>query len=334
MLDNCEHVIEAAARLADELLAQCPELRIITTSREPLGIMGETLVAVPPLPQPASGAHPPDAMAHPAVALFADRAVAVQPDFVVDESTVASVVEIVRRLDGLPLAIELAAARLRSLPIDEIAARLSDRFKLLTGGSRRRSRAIARCVRSSSGAGICSASRSGCSPNGWPYSRVRSPADASAVCADERLPADDVDDLLDSLVDKSLLQATALTGPPRYRMLETLREFGIDQLAERGEVGTARRRHADRFAALVRVAGPDTRAADQPAWMARLETERDNIPAALRFLLTTGKQRRRSMWRSTLDLLDVQRAARRGDDRPAYALTASGEVDLVTHLLA
>jgi predicted ATPase/DNA-binding SARP family transcriptional activator len=136
LLDNCEHVIDAAARLADDLLAQCPELRIVTTSREPLGIVGETLVVVPPLAQPRADADAAEALSHPAVRLFADRAAAVDPDLAIDDSNIEAVVEIVRRLDGLPLAIELAAARLRSLPVDEIAARLSDRFKLLTGGSR------------------------------------------------------------------------------------------------------------------------------------------------------------------------------------------------------
>jgi predicted ATPase/DNA-binding SARP family transcriptional activator len=336
VLDNCEHVIEAAAHLADELLAQCASLRIITTSREPLGIMGETLVAVPPLPQPATGAYPQDAMAHPAVALFADRAVAVQPDFVVDENTVASVVEIVRRLDGLPLAIELAAARLRSLPVDEIAARLSDRFKLLTGGSRTavpRHRTLRAVVEWSWD--LLSVPERLLAERLAVFAGTLSCADASAVCADEQLPAGDVDDLLDSLVDKSLLQATALTGPPRYRMLETLREFGIDQLVERGEVGTARRRHAARFAALVRVAGPHTRAADQLVWMARLETERDNILAGLRFLADDGQAQ------AALDVaIELSTywmfSGRHGEATNwlAYALTASGEVDSVTHLLA
>jgi predicted ATPase/DNA-binding SARP family transcriptional activator len=336
VLDNCEHVIEAAAHLADELLAQCASLRIITTSREPLGIMGETLVAVPPLPQPATGAYPQDAMAHPAVALFADRAVAVQPDFVVDDNTVAPVVEIVRRLDGLPLAIELAAARLRSLPVDEIAARLSDRFKLLTGGSRTavpRHRTLRAVVEWSWD--LLSEPERLLAERLAVFAGTLSSADASAVCADEQLPAGDVDDLLDSLVDKSLLQATALTGPPRYRMLETLREFGIDQLAERGEVGAARRRHAARFAALVRIAGPHTRAADQLVWMARLETERDNILAGLRFLTDDGQAQ------AALDVaIELSTywmfSGRHGDATSwlAYALTAVGEVDGVTHLTA
>jgi predicted ATPase/DNA-binding SARP family transcriptional activator len=334
LLDNCEHVIDAAARLADELLAQCASLRIITTSREPLGIVGETLVAVPPLPQPATGAQPQDAMAHPAVALFADRAVAVQPDFVVDEHTVAPVVEIVRRLDGLPLAIELAAARLRSLPVDEIAARLSDRFKLLTGGSRTampRHRTLRAVVEWSWD--LLTEPERLLAERLAVFAGTFSPADARAVCADERLLGDDVDDLLDSLVDKSLLQATVLTGAPRYRMLETLREFGLDQLAGRGEVAAVRRRHATRFAALVRVAGPHTRTGDQLVWMAQLEAERDNILAALRFLSDDGQAQ--AALELAIELSTYWMFSGRHGDATnwlAYALAASGGVDAVTQL--
>ena len=136
VLDNCEHLIDASARLAEHLLEQCPELRVLATSREPLGIIGEVVLAVPPLGQPAPDASAALALEYPAVRLFADRAAAARPDFAVDDTTVATVIEIVRRLDGLPLAIELAAARLRTLPLADIAARLSDRFRLLTGGSR------------------------------------------------------------------------------------------------------------------------------------------------------------------------------------------------------
>lgn len=334
VLDNCEHVIEAAARLADDLLARCASLRIVTTSREPLGIVGETLVAVPPLPQPTPGAYPEDALAHPAVLLFADRAVAVQPDFVVDGRTVAPVIEIVRRLDGLPLAIELAAARLRSLPVDEIAARLSDRFRLLTGGSRTavpRHRTLRAVVE-------------------WSWDLLTEPErllaerlavfagtiatpDASAVCADERLPAENIDPLLDSLVDKSLLQASALVGTPRYRMLETLREFGLERLTARGEVGEMRRRHAARFATLVREAGPHTRTARQLPWMARLEDERDNILAALRFL--SDDDQAQAALELAVEMATYWMFSGRHADASSwleFALEATGEADEVTRL--
>ena len=136
MLDNCEHLIDACAHLADELLSHCPGLRIVATSREPLGITGESLLSIAPLSQPMPGVPAQEAVGFPAVRLFAERAAAVSPGFEVDDETAALVIDIVRRLDGLPLAIELAAARLRTLPLAEIARRLNDRFRLLTGGSR------------------------------------------------------------------------------------------------------------------------------------------------------------------------------------------------------
>ena len=136
LVDNCEHLIGPVASLVDQLLATCPDVRILTTSREPLGIVGEALCVLPPLGLPPVGVSAADAVGHPAVQLLVERAQQVSAGFVVDDGTVAPVTEIVRRLDGLPLAIELAAARLRVMPIGEIAARLSDRFRLLTGGSR------------------------------------------------------------------------------------------------------------------------------------------------------------------------------------------------------
>lgn len=136
VLDNCEHVIDGTARLVDDLLGRCPRLRVLATSREPLGILGEALCPVPPLGLPEPGASADEAPAYPAARLFADRAAAAQPDFSITDDNVAAVSEICRRLDGLPLAIELATARLSSLPVEEVAARLGDRFRLLTGGSR------------------------------------------------------------------------------------------------------------------------------------------------------------------------------------------------------
>jgi predicted ATPase/DNA-binding SARP family transcriptional activator len=284
ILDNCEHVIEASARLADHLLAECPDLRVLTTSREPLGIFGEVLLAVPPLGQPAPAASASEAMEFPAVRLFADRAAAVRPDFVVDDESVATVIEIVRRLDGLPLAIELAAARLRTLPLDEIAARLSDRFRLLTGGSRTalpRHRTLRAVVEWS-----------------WdlltPDERRLAEQLAvfpSGVTNDSAIAITDVDalevsDLLASLIDKSLLQP--VDGGRRMRMLETIREYGAERLAERGELGNVRARHADHFAAVMSEAEPHLTTASQLPWFALLADERDNILAAMRYRCDLG----------------------------------------------
>jgi predicted ATPase/DNA-binding SARP family transcriptional activator len=285
VLDNCEHLIDAAAQLTDHLLSSCPALRIITTSREPLGIFGESLIVVPPLGQPVADASAEEANAFPSVRLFADRAAAVRPDFVVDDANVADVIEIVRRLDGLPLAIELAAARTRSLPVGEIASRLSDRFRLLTGGSRTalpRHRTLRAVVAWSwdllSEAERLLVERLAVFPAG------ATPESAEAICADDRVPERDVLDLLASLVDKSLLQESA----GRYRMLETIREYGQDRLVDRGELLPIRDRHARYFAEFVAVADPHLRRPEQLQWIARLDAERDNVLAAMRHLGDQG----------------------------------------------
>jgi predicted ATPase/DNA-binding SARP family transcriptional activator len=287
ILDNCEHLIDGSARLVDFLLGVCPQLRVLTTSREPLAITGEALVVIPPLGQPAPGTGAADALEYPAVRLFADRAAAVRPDFTVNDDTVTAVVEIVRRLDGLPLAIELAAARMRGLPLADIESRLSDRFRLLTGGSRTampRHRTLRAVVEWSwdllTPAERLLAERLAVFPAG---ATVRS---ATAVCSDEQVPAGDIADLLASLVDKSLLQLAG--NGERFRMLETLREYGVERLAERGELAGIRRRHADFFAALVADADRHLRTAEQLPWMRELSDERENLLAALRILVDDG----------------------------------------------
>ncbi len=286
ILDNCEHLIEASARLADQLLAECPDLRILTTSREPLGIFGEVLLAVPPLGQPLPTAGASEAMEYPAVRLFADRAAAVRPDFEVTDGSAATVIEIVRRLDGLPLAIELAAARLRTLPLDEIAARLSDRFRLLTGGSRTalpRHRTLRAVVE-------------------WSWDLLtddeRHLAEQlavfpSGVTRDSAVAVTDVDraavpDLLASLIDKSLLHPVDDGRRMRMRMLETIREYGAERLAERGELGDVRARHADHFAAVIAEAEPYLTTSEQLPWFALLHEERENILAAMRYRCDLG----------------------------------------------
>ncbi len=244
-------------------------------------------------------------MQHAAVRLFADRAAAVSPAFRVDDANVGSVVEIVRRLDGLPLAIELAAARLRNLPVTEIAARLNDRFRLLTGGSRTalpRHRTLRAVVEWSwdllSPPERLLVERFAVFPAG------ATPQSAEAVCADRDADSDtvapaDVLDLLASLVDKSLLQessqsaqsAQSVQSVPtgvRYRMLETIREYGHDRMFERGELTRIRDAHARYFADLVRESDPHLRRPEQLVWMTRLNTERENILAALRHLGERG----------------------------------------------
>jgi predicted ATPase/DNA-binding SARP family transcriptional activator len=300
VLDNCEHVIDAAAVLADRLLAHCPRLRIVATSREPLGIAGERLETVPPLGLPAADADAATALAHPAVRLFVDRAAAASPGFVVDATNVASVVEICRRLDGLPLAIELAAARLRSLPVAQIAARLDDRFRLLTGGSRAalpRQQTLRAVVDWSwdllSEEERLVARRIAVFPAGV------TPESAAAVCAGDGLDADAVLDLLAALVDRSLLVLVDRDAP-RYRMLETIREYGIEQLGACDELARTRAAHARYFAASANEADTHLRGPEQLPWFSRLQAERDNLLAALRWLADEGDAR--TALRLALDL--------------------------------
>ncbi len=288
VLDNCEHLIESAARTAAELLARCPRLRILATSREPLGITGEALAPVAPLGLPPAGATPAEALARPAVTLLAALAAAVRPGFRVDASTIAPVIEICRRLDGMPLAIELAAARMRSLPVTEVAARLDDRFRLLTGGSRAalpRHQTLRAVVDWSwellPPAEAALADRVAVFPGGI------TPDAAQAVCAGGPVTAVDVPDLLAALADKSLLQQ--LPGlQPRYRMLETLREFGTERLAATGDVAAVKRAHARHFLALAEEADPHLLGPEQIDWLPRVTAERDNLLAALRFSVDTG----------------------------------------------
>ena len=274
VLDNCEHLIDACAHLADALLASSPRLRIIATSREPLGITGESLLVVPPLRE------------EPAVRLFADRAAAVSPDFTLDGETRPLVADIVTRLDGLPLAIELAAARLRTLPLAEVSRRLADRFRLLTGGSRTalpRHRTLRAVVEWSwellDPAERLLAERFSVFPAG------ATPEAVTAVCADGELAGEEADELLSSLVDKSLLQP--LADGTRLRMLETIREYGAEQLAGRGEVAELRRRHAAHYSALMHEAAPRLLTRDQLTWLAQLQADRGNILAALRYWCDT-----------------------------------------------
>jgi predicted ATPase/DNA-binding SARP family transcriptional activator len=283
LLDNCEHLIEGAAHLADHLLSRCPELRVLATSREPLGIFGESLCPVTSLGLPAPDASAELALTYPSVRLLVDRASAVNAGFAVTDDNVEAVVEICRRLDGLPLAIELAAARLRSMTVRQVADRLGDRFRLLTGGSRTavaRHQTLRAVVAWSwellSDEERHLAERLAVFPGG---ATQRSAED---VCAGSDLPADDVLDLLMALADKSLVQIVG-GADTRYRMLETIREYGVERLADRGEITGIRAAHAAHFLALAETAEPFLRGPQQIEWIDRLAAERDNLLASLRF---------------------------------------------------
>ncbi|MFC1417972.1 BTAD domain-containing putative transcriptional regulator [Streptacidiphilus cavernicola] len=265
VLDNCEHLVADAAVLAADLLAACPRLRVLATSREALGITGEHLLPLPPLPEPA------------AVQLFTERASAVRPGFDPLRDA-AAVAEICRRLDGLPLAVELAAARLRMLSPGQIADRLDDRFRLLTGGSRtaRPRQQTLRAVVDWSWELLPEAERGALRrasvfAGGWTLEA------AEAVLADP-----DPLGLIGALVDKSLVVAQEADGEVRYRLLQTVRAYAAERLAESGEETAARQAHLDYFLGLAATAQPQLRGAEQLRWLRLLSAEHDNLNAALR----------------------------------------------------
>jgi predicted ATPase/DNA-binding SARP family transcriptional activator len=270
VLDNCEHLVQASADLAELLLTSCPGVTVLATSREPLGVPGELVRPVDPLPDQA------------ALRLLAERGAAARPGFTVEDDPDACA-EICHRLDGLPLAIELAAARLRSLTPRQIADRLDDRFRLLTRGSRTvlprqqtlravvdwswdllgtRERALLQRLSVFTG--------------GWTLEA------AEQVCQGGPLAAQDVADVLGSLVDKSLVVADMPGPEARYRMLETIHEYAAGRLHASGRQPEAVGRHITYFRELVRAADPGLRGAGQVRWLERLETEHDNVRTALR----------------------------------------------------
>ncbi|GAB0102991.1 BTAD domain-containing putative transcriptional regulator [Nocardia sp. JMUB6875] len=283
VLDNCEHVIGAAAELAERLLDRLPQLRVLATSREPLAITGEVLCHLGPLESPVETTDPAVAQRSSAVALFADRAAAIRPGFVVDEATVGPVVEICRQLDGLPLALELAAAKLRSMSVDQVARRLGDRFRLLTSGSRTalpRQRTLLALVEWSwdllEEPEKLLARRFSAFPGGATVEALE------AICADADLPADDILYILDTLVEKSLVTVTP-DDPPRYRMLETIRAYAADQLSRSADDLTAR--FTDHYLALAEYHEPHLRTAEQLDAIAFFDAEHANLTAALRVAL-------------------------------------------------
>jgi predicted ATPase/DNA-binding SARP family transcriptional activator len=297
ILDNCEHVVAAAAALADQILAACPGLRVLATSREPLRITGEVLWPVPPLPvPPAEGDDVPggtaseamsdaggDVAGYASVRLLADRATAVRPDFRVDGANAADVARVCRALDGMPLAIELAAARLRTLSAAQLAERLGARFELLTGGSRMaapRHQTLRAVVDWTwellSETEQVLARRLAIFPGGATLTA------AEQVCQDAALPAEAILPTVFGLVEKSFLTVDD-SSEPRYRMLETIRVYCTERLAEAGEEDQVRLEFATHFVRLAETADPLLRTAGQDTWMRQLVLEQDNIHAALRW---------------------------------------------------
>ncbi|WP_039828378.1 BTAD domain-containing putative transcriptional regulator [Nocardia testacea] len=294
ILDNCEHVIDAVAVFAHRVLGECRRLRILATSREPLGITGEALWQVEPLALPAAHADPGEIAASPAVQLLRDRAGAVRKELADDPRALATMGRVCRALDGIPLAIELAAARLRTMSLDQLADRLDDRFRLLTGGSRTaiRQHRTLRAVVDWSWELLTDAERTVLRRLAV-FAGGASLAAAEQVCADPGAGPDtgveqwEVLELLTALTEKSLL-LTAAETEPRYRMLDTIRQYARDRLEESGETDAARRAHLAYFTDLAATAEPHLRRAEQLEWLAVLGAEHDNIAVAMRGALAAG----------------------------------------------
>ncbi len=289
VLDNCEHVVGSAAEFAHRVLGECRRLRILATSREPLGITGEALWPVAPLALPADDADPGKIEAAPAVRLLRDRAAAVRKDLGTDAQTLSAMARICRAVDGIPLAIELAAARLRTMSLDQLANRLDDRFRLLTGGSRTalpRQRTL-RALIDWSWELLSDAERTVLCRLSV-FSGGASLEAAERVCATDEIESWEVLELLTALTEKSLV-VTEGDSAPRYRMLGTIKEYADERLAEAGESEAARRAHLAYFTELVETAEPHLLRAEQLEWLGVLKAEHDNIAAAMRGAIAAGE---------------------------------------------
>ncbi|MBB3084772.1 AfsR/SARP family transcriptional regulator [Geodermatophilus sabuli] len=287
VLDNCEHLADACALLAERLLESCPGVRLLATSREPLAARGEVQYAIDPLPVPPAAADPAELTASAATQLFLDRARGTLPDFAVrGEADAAAVADICRHLDGMPLAIELAAARVAALPVGELARRMGDRFALLTTGPRT-AEARQRTLRATVD---------------WSYQLLSDPERVllrrlsvfrgswtleamQAVAGSDPLEPSALVDLLGRLVDRSLVVVDRATpdrdAGPRYHLLETIRQYAAERLAESGEADEVARAHVGHLTDLVERAETDLRGDGQARWLLRLALERDDIDAAL-----------------------------------------------------
>ena len=295
ILDNCEHMVDACATLADSLLHVCPGLKILSSSREALGIAGEVPFYLPSLSTPDIQHLPPTQtlLQYEAMRLFIERATTALATFTVTDYNAPALAQICHRLDGIPLAIELAAARVRMLSAEQIAARLDDCFHLLTGGSRTAlprlqtlramidwsynllstsERTLLRCLSVFAG--------------GWTLEA------AEAVCAGPQVSSSEILDLLASLVNKSLVMVEQVQDrEPRYRLLETIRQYALEKLSESGEAEPIRNQHLGYFLTLAESAEPEMQGAEQKAWFDRLEVEHDNFRAVLRWSQKSGAGR-------------------------------------------
>jgi predicted ATPase/class 3 adenylate cyclase len=287
ILDNCEHLLRASAALANAILRAAPNVRILASSRETLHVPGEQAYPVLPLPVPGQGERFETLAQSTAVRLFVERARQQKPSFEFTEREAPAVAELVARLEGIPLALELAAARVRSLSVADINARLKDRYKLLTGGGKvllERQQTLRALV-------------------DWSYDLLGEPeqtllrrlavfaggfdlAAAEQVCGAEPLASEDVLDLLGALVEKSLVMLDERDGASRYRMLETIRDYAREKLEQAGERDEVAKRHCEHYFAVAKAARDGLRGPEQAHWIGRLEVEIDNLRASMALALT------------------------------------------------
>ncbi|HEV2879539.1 MAG TPA: hypothetical protein VGW96_08105, partial [Candidatus Eremiobacteraceae bacterium] len=293
IFDNCEHVIDDVAKLADTILKHCPDVRILATSRQALQVTGEEVLRLQPLaaPGPRAEVTAENATSFPAIALFIDRATAVNKSFKLDDDSAHTVGEICRHLDGLPLAIELAAARVKVLSLESVAQRLDRRFSLLTGGDRTaqaRQRTLSALI-------------------DWSY-ELLTPQEqtlfcrasifaggfsleaAEAVCTGDGIEEVEILDLLASLVDKSLLSAEMSARSERYRLLESIRAYGWDKLETAGEIERLTRLHADYYRAFSIAADRSFGTKPDQLWLEPIEPEVDNFRAVLEWAFKPGNE--------------------------------------------
>jgi predicted ATPase len=289
ILDNCEHLLDAAARVAETIISACPSVALLATSREGLGVAGERILAVRSLELPPEDGELKRVAEAEAVRLFAQRAGEAKADFGISTENAPAVAALCRRLDGIPLAIELAAARVRSLTPAELATRLDDRFRLLAGGRRtavERHQTLRRAI-------------------DWSYDLLpeieqRALRRLSVFAGGFSIPAaeavirsDDIDvaavfDILGHLVDKSLVLAEPEGESTRYRLLETIRDYAEGHLEAAGEAEALRRRHAEHYASFAEQAHRGLRSREEAAWTLRVEADLDNLRAALAWSVATG----------------------------------------------
>jgi len=285
ILDNCEHLIQASAQFADHLLHTCPGARILATSREGLGVDGEGLYQVPPLSVPTNGEslEYTDLVKFESMRLFTSRAESARPGFSLTKENAGDVYQVCRQLDGIPLAIELAAARVKMLTVSQILDRLDDRFRLLTSGRRTAlpHHQTLRALIDWSYELLAETERMlfnrlATFSGGWTLEA------AETICSDERIEEAEVLDLLEGLMEKSMVSVDRWKGiEPRYRFLETIRQYAREKLIESDEVDQMRERHLEYFLQLAELAYPKLEGPEQTLWLNRLEADQDNFRSAL-----------------------------------------------------